>query len=147
MSVKRKKKAAEEEPEEKPWYKFWPPSVRKHVDYPEVPLFEFLISSAQKYPDKTAMIYFDRKMTYKVLDMLTDKFAAALADLGVKKGDKVAIFLPNLPQFVISYYGALKAGAIVTAISPLYREREIEYQLNDSEAETIVVLDLLYPIV
>jgi long-chain acyl-CoA synthetase len=65
----------------------------------------------------------------------------------VKKGDKVAIFLPNIPQFVISYYGALKAGAVVTAISPLYKEREVEHQLNDSEAETIVVLDMLYPVV
>jgi long-chain acyl-CoA synthetase len=65
----------------------------------------------------------------------------------VKKGDRVALFLPNIPQFVISYYGALKAGAVVTAISPLYKEREIEHQLNDSEAEIIVVLDLLYPIV
>ncbi|MEM3580224.1 MAG: AMP-binding protein, partial [Candidatus Bathyarchaeia archaeon] len=149
MPAKRKKKVEEEKIEkpEKPWYKFWPPGVRKHIDYPEVPLFEFLRDSAKKYPDKTAIIYFDRKITYKELDLLSDKFATALVDLGVKKEDKVAIYLPNIPQFVISYYGALKAGAIVTAISPLYREREVEHQLNDSEAETIVVLDMLYPIV
>ncbi|MEM2412873.1 MAG: long-chain fatty acid--CoA ligase [Candidatus Bathyarchaeia archaeon] len=149
MPAKKRKKAEEEgeKPEEKPWYRFYPPGVRKHIEYPEVPLHEFLINSAQKYPDKTAIIYFDRKMTYKELDVLSDKFATALADLGVKKGDRVAIFLPNIPQFVISYYGALKAGAVVTAISPLYKEREVEHQLNDSEAETIVVLDLLYPIV
>jgi len=150
MPAKRKKKVEkveEEKREEKPWYKFWPPGVRKHIDYPEVPLHEFLRNSAQKYPNKTAIIYFDKKITYKELDVLSDKFATALADLGVKKGDRVAIFLPNIPQFVISYYGTLKAGAVVTAISPLYKEREVEHQLNDSEAETIIVLDLLYPIV
>jgi non-ribosomal peptide synthetase component E (peptide arylation enzyme) len=106
MPARRKKKVEkveEEKREEKPWYKFWPPGVRKHIDYPEVPLHEFLRTSAQKYPNKTAIIYFDKKITYKELDVLTDKFAAALADLGVKKGDKVAIFLPNIPQFVISY--------------------------------------------
>ncbi|MEM3783624.1 MAG: long-chain fatty acid--CoA ligase [Candidatus Bathyarchaeia archaeon] len=147
MSAKKGKKAKKEERLEKPWYKLWPASVRKNIDYPEVPLFEFLRSAAQKYPDKTAIVYFDRELTYKELDVLSDKFATALVDFGVKKGDKVAVFLPNVPQFIISYYGALKAGAIVTAISPLYKEREVEHQLNDSEAETIVVLDLLYPIV
>lgn len=147
MSTKRRKKVKKGEIREKPWYKLWPTNVRKSIDYPEVPLFEFLRSAAQKYPEKTAIVYFDRELTYKELDVLSDKFATALADFGVKKGDKVAIFLPNVPQFIISYYGALKAGAIVTAISPLYKEREVEHQLNDSEAETIVVLDLLYPIV
>ena len=149
MPAKRRKKVKKEEEklEEKPWCKFYPPGVRRHIDYPEVPLYEFLRISAQKYPDKTALIYFDGKMTYKELDVLTDRFAAALADLGVKKGDRVALFLPNTPLFVISYYGALKAGAVVTAMSPLYKEREVEHQLNDSEAETIVLLDLLYPIV
>ncbi|MGB9683751.1 MAG: long-chain-fatty-acid--CoA ligase [Candidatus Bathyarchaeales archaeon] len=147
MPAKKRKKAEKEERLEKPWYKLWPTGVRKTIDYPEVPLFEFLRSAAQKHPDKTAIVYFDRELTYKELDVLSDKFATASVDLGVKKGDKVAIFLPNVPQFIISYYGALKAGAIVTAISPLYKEREVEHQLNDSEAETIVVLDLLYPIV
>ncbi|MBX5328461.1 MAG: long-chain fatty acid--CoA ligase [Candidatus Bathyarchaeota archaeon] len=132
---------------EKPWFKFWPEKVRKHIDYPEIPLFEFLRKTAEKYPFKTALVYFHREITYKELDLLTDKFATALDSLGVKKSDKVAIFLPNVPQFIIAYYGAIKIGAIATAISPLYKEREVEHQLNDSEAETIVVLDLLYPII
>jgi len=152
MSVKkRKQKKEEEKPRkeelEKPWFKFWPKGVPQHIEYPEVPLFEFLRKTAEKHPNNTAIVYFDREMTYKELDLVTDKFATALNGLGVKKGDKVAIFLPNIPQFVISYYGAIKIGAIETAISPLYKEREVEHQLNDSEAETIVVLDLLYPIV
>ncbi len=79
--------------------------------------------------------------------MLSNQFANALVKLKVDKGDRVAVFLPNIPQFIIAYFGALKAGAVVTAISPLHREREVEYQLCDSGAETIVALDSLYPIV
>ena len=70
-----------------------------------------------------------------------------LFKLGVKKGDRVAIFLPNIPQFVVAYFGILKAGAVATSISPLHREREVEYQLNDSGAETVVALDSLFPII
>jgi long-chain acyl-CoA synthetase len=150
MPTQRKRKRTiknEKSAEEKPWYKFWPAGVLRHIDYPEIPLFELLRRSAKKYPDKTALIYFGHEITYSELDLLTDKFATALADFGVKKGDKVAVYLPNIPQFIISYYGAIKTGAIATAISPLYKEREVEHQLNDSEAETIIVLDLLYPVV
>jgi len=131
---------------EKPWFKFWPEGVPKHIDFPEIPLHQLLAKTAQEYPDHIATVYFDKQMTYRELNHLTDKFATALASLGVKKGDKVAIFLPNIPQFIISYYGSIKTGAIETAISPLYKEREVEHQLNDSEAETIIVLDALYPI-
>jgi long-chain acyl-CoA synthetase len=147
--VKRAEEAPKpvEKPSEKPWFKSWPEDVPKHIDYPEAPLFDLLRKTAEKYPNHAALVYFDREITYKELDLATDKFATALADLGVKKEDKVAIFLPNIPQYVMAYYGAIKIGAIDTAISPLYKEREVEHQLNDSEAETIVVLDLLYPIV
>ncbi len=134
------------EPAEKPWFKFWPEGVPRHIDFPEVPLHELLTKTAREFPEHTATVYFDKGMTYRELNHLTDKFATALAALGVKKGDKVAIFLPNIPQFVISYYGIIKAGAVETAISPLYKEREVEHQLNDSEAETIIVLDALHPI-
>jgi long-chain acyl-CoA synthetase len=145
MSSKAKRRKAKEL--EKPWYRFWPENVSKHLEYPEAPLFDFLRKTAEKYPSNTAIVYFDRKITYKELDVATDKFATAFDGLGVKKEDKVAIFLPNIPQFIIAYYGIIKTGAVVTTISPLCKEREVEHQLNDSEAETIVVLDLLYPIV
>ena len=119
----------------------------KHIEYPQVPLQEILRKSAEAYPEKTAIVYGEREITYAELDLLSNKFANALIKLGVKKGDRTAIFLPNIPQFIIAYFGVLKAGAVVTAISPLHREREVEYQLNDSGAETIVALDSLYPIV
>lgn len=132
---------------EKPWYKFWPEGVPKAIEYPNISLGEALKESAREYPENAAIIYFGSRMTYSELDQLVDKFATALQDLDVKKGDRVGIFLPNIPQFVISFYGALRAGAVCVACSPLYKARELEHQLNDAGAETLVAMDTLYPIV
>ncbi|MEM4652982.1 MAG: long-chain fatty acid--CoA ligase [Candidatus Nezhaarchaeales archaeon] len=138
----------EKAPEERPWYKIYEKfGIRRHIDYPEISLPELVEKAAQKWPNRASFIFFGRKMSFKEVSVLFNKFATALADLGVKKGDVVALYLPNCPQFVIAYYGALKIGATITAISPLYREREVEYQLNDSGAETIVALDIFYPVV
>lgn len=133
--------------EEKPWYQWYPEGIPKEIEIPEVPLFELLRETAKKYPDMVAYVFFGREVTFKELDDASDRFATALSKMGVKKGDKVALFLPNCPQFAIAYYGALKVGAIVTAINPLYKPREVNFQLKDSGAETIVALDLLYPVV
>ena len=133
--------------ENKPWFVNWPSDVPKSIEYPKVPLFEILRTTAQKHPEKAAISYFENEISYRELDSLSDKFAAALSKLGVRKGDKVALFLPNVPQFIIAYFGILRVGAVTTAISPLHKEREVEHQLSDSEAETITVLDSLYPIV
>jgi len=130
----------------KPWSKFYPPATPKNIDYPEVPLQGLLRKSAKAYPEKVAIAYLEQEITYAELDMLSDQFAVALASLGVKKGDKVAISLPNIPQFIIAYFGILKTDAVLTTISPMHKEREVVYQLNDSEAETIVTLDTLYPL-
>jgi len=145
MSPRRKVEESAKAPE-KPWFRFWPEGVRKHIDIPEIPLYDLLTKTAETYPHDTAIVYFHREITYTELEEDSNRFAAALDALGVKKGEKVALFLPNIPQFVIAYYGVLKIGAIETAISPLYKEREVEHQLNDSEAETLIVLDLLYPV-
>jgi long-chain acyl-CoA synthetase len=131
----------------KPWFRSWPEGIPKHLKYPEISLPSLLEETVQKYPDKPALIYFDREITYRELKLHSDRFASALANFGIRKGEKVAIFLPNIPQFVIAYYGLMKLGAVASAISPLYKEREVEHQLRDAEAETLVLLDLLYPIV
>jgi long-chain acyl-CoA synthetase len=131
----------------KPWFRLWPKDVPKNLEYPKVPLHAILEKTAKKHPEKAAIAYFEEEITYAELDSLSNQFAGALRALGVKKGDRVAVFLPNIPQFVIAYFGVLKAGAVLTAISALHREREVEYQLTDSEAEAIVALDSLYPIV
>jgi long-chain acyl-CoA synthetase len=106
-----------------------------------------LAVTARKYPGATATIFMDAKLTYAQLDALVDRFAAALQGLGVKKGDRVAIFSANCPQYVIGYYGTLRAGGIVVAFNPVYVAREVEHQLKDSGAETMLVMSRMYPIV
>jgi len=133
--------------EKEPKPKYWPEWVPHSIEYPEEPLFSLLEKSADKHPNATAIIFQDNRLSYRYLNELVDRFATALQNMGVEKGDRVALFLPNIPQFVISYFGALKTGAIVTAVSPLYKERELEHQLTDSGSETLVILDLLYPTV
>ncbi len=128
------------------WFSSWPPRVPKHIEYPKVPLQEILKKTAETYPEKIAILYGERGISYAQLETFSNQFANAIVKLGVNKGDRMAVFLPNIPQFIIAYFGALKAGAVVTAISPLHREREVEYQLADSGAQTIVALDSLYPI-
>ena len=131
----------------KPWFNKWPSEVPKHINYPNVPLQEILQKSAKEFPQKTAIVFGEREISYSQLDLLSNQFANSLVKLGVKKGDRIAIFLPNIPQFIVAYFGILKAGGAVTAISPLFREREVEYQLKDSGAQTILALDSLYPII
>lgn len=125
----------------KSWPKHWP----KHLNYPAVPLHAFLDQTAKRVPHRIAIIFGGMELTYAELKELSDRFATALAAMGVGKGDRVAIHLPNCPQFAIAYYGILKTGAIFTPLSPLLAPREATYQLNDSGAETLISLDLLFP--
>jgi long-chain acyl-CoA synthetase len=132
---------------DKPWFRQWPVDVPHSLNYPTVALHEILRKTAHEHGEKTAISFRDRETTYAELNDLSDRFAASLSSLDVAKNDRIAIYLPNIPQFIIAYFGVLKAGAVVTTISPLHKERELEHQLSDSEAETIVTLDSLYPIV
>ena len=132
---------------ERPWFRFYPKQVPRSIDYPDITLSEALKQSARSFGDNPAIIYFGRRISYSELDEMVDRFATALQDLGVKKGDRVGVQLPNIPQFVIAFYGALRAGAVCVACSPLYKARELEHQLNDSGTEILVCMDTLYPIV
>ncbi len=127
----------------KPWMKYWPGDVPIHVDYPVVTLHERLRESARKYPDHVALWYEGSEITYATLDYLTDRFAAGLQQLGVEKGDRVALYLPNSPQFVIALYGIFKAGAIAVPCNPAYKEEELQYMLKDSGAMILVTVDKL----
>ena len=131
----------------RPWFKYWPEGVPKHIEYPDVPLFRFLIDSSEKYPDKPALLYKSKKITYSELDKLSNRFANRLTDMKIGPGNRVMLFLPNCPEYIIGYYGVLKSGAVVTAASPLFKERELEYQLKDSEAEATITNGSLYPVV
>jgi len=143
---------------EKPWLKEYDADVPHSIDYPQVPITQFLIDAAAKYPNNTALIFggvveplgnalLDSTMSYGELLTQAQKFAAVLQGLGVEKGDRVAIHLPNCPQFVIAYYGTLLAGGVVVPCNPQYVAREIEHQFNDSGAKVAVTLSLMYPVV
>jgi long-chain acyl-CoA synthetase len=125
----------------KPWIKNYDKNMPANLDYPEINLYEILDKSAEEFGNKTAIWFQKRKISYKELKDITDRFATVLADLGVKKGDTVAIMIPNFPQFIMSFYGILKAGGVVTACSVLLTEPELAYQLNDSGVETIIAYD------
>ncbi|MEJ2707785.1 MAG: long-chain fatty acid--CoA ligase [Anaerolineales bacterium] len=133
--------------EDRPWLEYYDTGVPKHIDYPEVPLFYFLEEDARKYPDTPCTIFKGAKITYREMDEITDRLAAGLADIGVKKGDRVGIFMPNTPQFVMAYFAILKLGAVVVATNPLYSAREIEHQLNDAGAEVMLVMSNFYNLV
>jgi long-chain acyl-CoA synthetase len=132
---------------ERPWFAYYDQWVPKRLEYPEVPLQHFLSASAKEYPNREAIIFYGARLTYRVLDEAADRFAVALVDRGLMKGDRVSLFLPNCPQMVIAYYGTLRAGGVVVSTSPLYSATELEHQLKDSGAETIVALSKLYPLV
>jgi len=130
--------------ESRPWLKFYLEGVPADVEIPQMSVVDDFDESTEKWKDRTALVFYGRKISYKELRDHVDRFATALHDLGVKKGDKVALLLLNSPQFVIAYFGALKAGATLTAISPLYVSPEIKHQIEDSGATTIVCQDILY---
>ncbi len=128
----------------KPWLKFYPPGVSQEFEIPRVSVQSILLEKAKKYPNSIALEFQGAKISYTKLNELSNQFANGLSSLGLKKGSKIALVLPNLPQFVICFWGALKAGLIVVPCNPLYREREIEFQLKDSEAGAIVILTNIY---
>lgn len=126
-------------------FKAWPEGWPKGLNYPDMPVHGFLEQTARRVPNRIAIIFSGMELTYGELKSLSDRFAGALFSLGVKKGDRVAIHLPNCPQFAIAYYGTMTIGAVFTPLSPLLSQRELLYQLNDSGAETLISLDLIYP--
>ncbi len=130
---------------ERPWLKSYEDGVPHSINYPDVSLGSVLSGVADEFPDKTAIIFYGKKISYRELESEANRLANALKALGVEKGDRVGLMLPNLPQALIGYYGILKAGAIVVEISPLYVERELKHLIADSGAQVIVALDIFYP--
>jgi long-chain acyl-CoA synthetase len=135
------------------WGAMYDPGVPRHLTYPSLTLHALLERTAGEHPSTVATVFggvvggrcIDGAMTYRNLDDLADRFAAGLQRLGIGKGDRVALVLPNCPQFVYSFFGTLKAGAIVVPTNPLYTVRELHNQLADSGARAVVVLSRLYP--
>ncbi len=132
---------------EKVWLKNYEKEVPHSIDYPSLSLYQLFQQSAKKYSQQPAVHFMGRELTYAELSSQVDAMAAALADLGVKKGDRVAIHLPNCTQFPIAFFAAHAIGAIVVPCNPLYVAREMEYQLKDSGAETIITLTRFYKMI
>lgn len=136
------------------WHEHYERGVPQTIEIPDIPIYEVLRRSARDFPNKTALRLILRylplrlavgcTMTYAQYDQASDRFAAALHKLGVRQNDRVAIMLPNIPQQAIAYYGVLKAGAIVVNTNPTYTARELQFQLADSGAETIITLTGIY---
>lgn len=130
--------------EHRPWHEFYEAGVPRNIDFEEVPIPGYLQRSAAEFPDSTALIFMNCRLTYRELKEQIDRFATALAGLGVRKDSQVAIQLPNLPQTVIAYYATLSLGAQAVMTNPQYVEREIEHQWNDAGCSVAVVTDYLF---
>jgi len=130
---------------EKPWHKSYAPGVPYEIEFEKVALPEALARNAKQFPDHTALLYMGKKISYRELEGLVNRFGRALMERGVTKGDKVAMLLPNIPQIVVAIYATFRIGAVAVMNNPLYTERELEYQLNDSDSKVLVTLDLLLP--
>ncbi len=132
---------------DRPWYKQYVEGTPTEIKIPDGPLWKGLDDAVKNYPDNEALYFEGVRIAYRELGELVDRAANGFAKMGVKKGDTVAIMLINCPQFVISYFGALKAGATVTPVNPLAMPKELRIYLQDTKAKTIVVLNFFYGVV
>jgi long-chain acyl-CoA synthetase len=130
---------------EKPWHKSYAPGVPHEVGFEKVSMPEALTRNARQFPDHAALLYMGKEISFRELERQVNRFGRALLELGVRKGDKVAMLLPNIPQIVVAIYATFRIGGVAVMNNPLYTERELEYQLNDSDSKILVTLDLLLP--
>lgn len=128
----------------KPWLHQYPPQIPKTLSYPDTPLTALLTDAVKQYPDREAIHFLGKKISYRKLLEETYRFSEALREVGVKADERVAIMLPNIPQAVISYYASLFLGAVVVQVNPMYTERELLHLLTDSGATTIICLDIQF---
>ena len=127
------------------WIKHYDKGVRPNLEYPEMPLYELLDNSAEKFPDKVALDFIGKEITYRQLKEASERIAGYLKNIGVKKGDRVILDLPNTPHYVIAYFGVLKAGGTVVQCNPLYTEREVRHIAENSEAKVAFCIENVYP--
>lgn len=133
--------------EDRPWFRFWPDGVPRTLDYPELPLYGLLSRAAEMWPESTAFSFGGRSLSYGELDDLTGRLAEGLNDLGMKSGDTALLIETNSLEFIIGYYGILKAGGTVNPVNPLSRQTELRHQLNDTAATVVITGGEYYPLV
>jgi len=129
---------------ERIWLKNWPEDMPEALVYPhgEVPVHEYLKINAKEAPENVAIIFYGTEITYKQLDEDSNRFANYLISIGIKKGDRVGLFLGNCPQYIIAHFGIQKIGGVVSPINPMFKEMELEYQINDAEMSLVVASDI-----
>ena len=133
-------------PKQRTWFAVWPKTVPKSLDYPKIALWEFLAQSTKNRPQQTAVIHNNQRISYSKLDLSSQKFALALNQLGVKKGDRVALFLHNVPEYIISYYGALRQGAVIVPMNPLIKEEEFNTIFTSTSPKILVLDETLFSV-
>ncbi len=127
------------------WYKSWPDGVRKHLDYPNITIHAHFEDTVRRNPDYPFLSILGMNYSYSEINDQANRLANALLKRGISKGDKIGIFAPNIPQWVVAFYGVLKTGATVVLISPLLGSEDLKHIILDSEIKLIIALDLLYP--
>jgi long-chain acyl-CoA synthetase len=130
---------------ERPWLKFYEKGVPHHIDYPRIPLFRILEDTAKDFPGLDAVIFQGEKIPYRDIAGWARNLASGLHQIGIRKGQRVAIMLPNCPQYIVAYYAILRLGGVVVNVNPMYVERELEFQLKDAGAQTIVAARGFFP--
>src|SRR5437667_7269539 len=136
--------AAPESYRSRPWLAHYEPGIPADVEVPLKTVAQAFDEATARAPERAAVVFYGRAITYRELRDATDRLACALARLGLKKGERIALYLLNSPQFIIAYFAALKCGAVVTPISPVYTSHEVRYQLEDSGARAVICQDILY---
>jgi len=129
---------------ERPWYAIWPEGVPKEIEYPRSSVAGMLARAARGSPEAVATQFYGARLTYRDIDAAASRFAGGLRRIGVKSGDRVSLLMPNCPQFVIAFFGVLRAGGIVVQTNPLYTPRELEEMYRDAGVETVVCVDLFF---
>src|SRR5438128_853302 len=131
--------------DQRPWLASYPSDVPHTLEpYPQVSVFSMLERSASVWPENTAIAFLGKHLSYRELLREVERFSAVLASLGVGRGDRVGLLLPNCPQYVIAYYATVRLGAVIVGNNPLYTHRELAHQLNDAGCDVVVALDQLY---
>lgn len=120
------------------WYAFYPKGVPVNIELPHICLYDLLARTAREYPEQLAVIDGEKNVTYAELQRIVDRFAAVLYRLGLRKGDRIAVMLPNCLEYIVSYYAIQRLGGILVQVNPMYQQSELAYLLEDSEATAFV---------